>query len=101
MSNTQIDPAAVAAFTSKGEDVRSHMRTTLQQTQRSVEEAISPATWGGQASSAFGDVTARYQSASVKLNNHMEEILNSVKSGAQKLGNSDESNSHSIKSLNF
>ena len=46
MSNTQIDPAAVAAFTSKGEDVRSHMRTTLQQTQRSVEEAISPATWG-------------------------------------------------------
>lgn len=105
MSKTDIDPAAVAAFTRKGEEVRSHMKSTLTKTQASVDAAISPAVWGGQASSAFGDVTTRYQAASGKLNNAMQEILDSVTTGAQKLSGSDENNTQAIKGsgsgLNF
>ncbi|MBJ7290823.1 WXG100 family type VII secretion target [Williamsia sp.] len=97
MSSTGIDQARVQAFVSKGEGVRGHMESTLKATQASVDAAISPAVWGGQASAAFGDVTTRYQTASIKLNRAMQDILDSVKTGANKLQGSDEANSQAVK----
>ncbi len=95
---TNINRDEVIQFSKNAEGIRTHMQAVLRQTDASVQDAISPATWGGQASAAFGDVTARYQSASVKLNRDMDEILNSVNKTANTLQNSDESNAHNVSS---
>ena len=93
---TNINHDEVLQFSKNAEGIRTHMQAVLRQTDASVQDAISPATWGGQASSAFGDVTSRYQTASNNLNRDMDEILNSVTKGANTLQNSDESNASGV-----
>ncbi|GAA2054957.1 WXG100 family type VII secretion target [Williamsia deligens] len=95
---TNIDTGSVDQLRQQAESLQEHMRTTLNQTAAVVQEAGGASIWAGDASREFQNVNARYQEGSTKLQQTMQEVLQSVNAGTKNYSSTDSDASAGLRS---
>ena len=86
---TNIDTGSVDQLRQKAEALQDHMRSVLRQTESVVQQAGHASIWAGDASREFQNVNARYQAGSTKLQQTMQEVLQSVNAGTKNYSSTD------------